>query len=171
MRFNWPVYTVQQDDTLFELALESGIRVDILREANCLTLQDKIGEGQPLRVPPDSVLADYAPPEGCQRSAIRITSPRPGHRVSDILRVRGIVTHARLGDYQLQLRSASTDETEYEMIFESDEEALQIDELAVIPLSDDVEPGLYWLRLEAFTPAGQTLSTCAVRIRIESSQN
>jgi murein DD-endopeptidase MepM/ murein hydrolase activator NlpD len=171
LRFNWPVYTVQQGDTLFELALESGVRVDILREANCLTLEDEISVGQSLRVPPDTVLADYAPPEGCQRSTIRITAPRPGHRVSDILRVSGIVTHARLGDYQLQLRRAGMDKADYEMIFESDEEVHQTAELAVIPLSDEFDPGLYWLRLEAFTPAGQTLSSCAVRIRIESSQN
>jgi LysM repeat protein len=49
-RTDWPVYTVQQGDTLYGLALRHGVSVALLQEANCLDT-DTIQVGQSLHVP------------------------------------------------------------------------------------------------------------------------
>lgn len=48
---DWPIYTVQQGDTLYRIARATGSTVAILAEANCLDDPDRINAGQPLRVP------------------------------------------------------------------------------------------------------------------------
>jgi LysM repeat protein len=50
-RANWPVYTVQQGDTLFGIALRVGSSVDDLTAANCLANASTIYTGQRLYVP------------------------------------------------------------------------------------------------------------------------
>ncbi|HEY4688951.1 MAG TPA: LysM peptidoglycan-binding domain-containing protein [Anaerolineae bacterium] len=49
-RFDWPIYTVQPDDTLFSIARRTASSVDELKQANCL-VDDRITIGQLLRVP------------------------------------------------------------------------------------------------------------------------
>ena len=49
-RTDWPIYFVQEGDTLFSIARATGTSVDALRLANCM-VGDVIYRGQPLRVP------------------------------------------------------------------------------------------------------------------------
>ena len=47
----WPLYSVQQGDTLGTIAQRTGTTTDVLVSANCLTNPDVISVGQALRVP------------------------------------------------------------------------------------------------------------------------
>src|SRR5690606_40667355 len=51
VRTDWPAYIVQAGDTLFGIALWTGINVDQLALANCLANPNAISAGQVLRVP------------------------------------------------------------------------------------------------------------------------
>ena len=50
IRTDWPLYTVQQGDTLYSIATRVGLSVYELKRANCL-VSDQIWAGQQLRVP------------------------------------------------------------------------------------------------------------------------
>ncbi|MFW5692564.1 MAG: LysM peptidoglycan-binding domain-containing protein, partial [Chloroflexota bacterium] len=84
----WIPYEVRSDDTLFSLALATGVGLNTLRDANCLEDINRITAGEVLYVPrlPSgflaTTLAGGRTAEGCESPAFRITSPRPNDRFS-----------------------------------------------------------------------------------------
>jgi LysM repeat protein len=77
---NWPSYTVKRGDTLGRIASSSGVTVEQLLEANCLSNRDLIYAGQPLHVP--GPFAEVTPPAAATPSAILTEYSSPRYRVS-----------------------------------------------------------------------------------------
>jgi uncharacterized lipoprotein YbaY/LysM repeat protein len=77
VRTDWPRYTVQPGDTLFDLAQRSGTSLRALVMANCLSNPNLLTQGMELHLP-----RQPAAPVGDQPPVLTITAPQAGTSVS-----------------------------------------------------------------------------------------
>lgn len=157
---DWVTYTVQSDETLYDLAVQFQTSVEALQRANCLPMLDLQG-GQTISVPSVDVFSAFSieSPQGCDKPKIRITSPVAGETVADGWEIVGEVDPPDFGFYRVQIRGETTGQA-YETLFESDRRVGDGNRVAVLnfPGSD----GAYWLRVQVYDSKGQDAGGCAV---------
>lgn len=158
-------YVVEIGDTLFEIAQATGVRLDFLREANCLT-GSNIQAGQILFVPPDSIsslpTSEILPPIGCDFQTVIITEPRPGQVFVREFEVRGIADFPNFGRYELQIRDADGP-PEFQTLLQNINPVISENKLGEIEPSRYPE-GYYWVRLMVYSNQGYELSYCAIQV-------
>lgn len=160
---DWVPYRVRRGDILFDIALQSGISTNTLRQANCI-VGSRIITGQILYVPPTSALAMTPTAvyqrQGCSTASIQITSPLAGASVGATLTVRGIATTEFFDYYTLALRADY--EPQFQEVYRQYQAVVSEGVLATLPVSRPA--GLYWLELRVYNPWGDAVDSCAVPI-------
>lgn len=161
---------VQAGDILFELALQSGLSTQTLREGNCIEGSD-IQAGQIIRLPADSPLLATPTPdvlqvEGCANPGIRITQPSPGAQRNATFTVRGVATTEFFSHYILGVKPEGGEV--YLTVYESNQHVRNQGELGMITIPSNYQrPGPLWLRLQVYNPWGNVVDQCAVRFFFE----
>ncbi len=165
----WLPYIVQSGDILFELAFESGLSTQALRDGNCIEGSD-IDAGQIILLPPTSPLLstptlDTIQVEYCENPFIQIISPSPGARRGTSFAVRGIANADFFAYYTLGIKPEGGDF--YLTIYESNQRVASQNELGTITIPPTYSPGSFWLRLQVYNPWGDVVDQCAVRFFFE----
>lgn len=161
---NWEPYVVQPGDILFEIALASGLRTDVLRQGNCIEGSDIIA-GQTILVPPDSPLiqAQVPPPvsvPNCRNAGVQITYPLGGDILTAPIAVRGIADNEYFFYYVL--RVLPNPDTVF-TVYESNQ---RVSTNAVIGTVNVPEfpQGTYTLRLVVYNQWGDAVDYCDVAV-------
>lgn len=158
----WVPYRVKRGDILFEIALQSGISTDTLRQANCIE-GSRIIVGQILYIPPTTALITPTTAyqrQNCTTATIQITSPLPGGRVGQVIIVRGIATTEFFDHYTLGLRA--DDEPQFQEVYRQYQAVVSEGILGTLPFNRPA--GLYWLQLRVYNPWGDAVDSCEVPI-------
>lgn len=156
---------MQIGDTLFEIALATGISTNELRAGNCIT-GNRIDAGQILLIPASMPRSEIVPPEGCDIPSVRITSPRIGDTLRGTFLVRGIADHPEFGSYSLDLKHAGG-APDYHTLSTYTQRAATESDLGYITILPTYPPDLYWIRLTVYDRYTYTIAHCAIRVRFE----
>lgn len=164
---DWRPYTIQRGDTLFLIALASGITTQTLRDGNCIE-GNTIITGTTILVPPNSPLLNNPPPviaatEGCEDPTVQITSPSVGATVGTVFTVFGVADYPDWGYYQLELRLQSA--PDYILITTNNQRIPPNQALGTIIMQTNYPSDLYWIRISVYNSNNQLATRCAVQVR------
>ncbi len=168
-REDWVPYIVRPGDTLFELALQAGLRTDVVREGNCIEGSDLVS-GQTLLLPPSSPIfltptAALPPSQQCNHPGIQITYPMSGTGLQySTFIVRGIADIEYFGYYYLRVRPA--DSTLYHRVYDSNRRVPAESELGQVNVDPFVTQGPFWLDLQVYNLWGGLVDTCEVSLSL-----
>jgi hypothetical protein len=156
-------YIVQPGDTLFELALQAGLRTDAVREGNCIE-GSNIVSGQMILLPPHSPIFQTPTPQvnlppGCDDPQIRITSPRANATLNTAFVVRGFANGLFFGFYRLNIKPVGGS---YVPVFESNQNHLTEGELGTVTIQGIFQPGGHILQLEVYNRWGNVIGDCEI---------
>lgn len=161
---DWEPYVVQSGDILFEIALASGLRTDVVRQANCLETSNIVA-GQTLLVPPDSPLLQTAVQQpatapNCNNPAIQISYPRGGDVLDTAFVARGIADDEFFGYYAI--RVLPNPETIF-TVYESNARVSMNNVIGTVNVPA-FPAGNYTLRLIVFNQWGDAVDYCDVAV-------
>jgi membrane-bound lytic murein transglycosylase D len=77
---SWTAYTVQNTDTVENIAARVGVSADHLREANRIPRRHKLAAGSTILIPRDETMADDIAPEKLN-AALSLVPERSGQRI------------------------------------------------------------------------------------------
>jgi hypothetical protein len=171
----WVTYTVEEGNTLLAIAQASSISVLDLMRVNCLSDADSISAGMEIYVPRPPVElvvtglppATFAPEMVCyDANSAQITTPSVGQEVSGLLTLVGTANIADFAYYRLDIRPPDAETYDYLVAFGApviDGVLGQID-------TEQLENGLYWIRLSVVNRTGSVPFTavCSVPVYIDN---
>ncbi len=167
----WVAYTVQEGDTLYDIARAVGSTVEELAAANCLTGSGNITPGLNVYLPqsPSQPVATSAPlgptgtppaPVGCSAPGVRIIAPSAGQLVTGMFTLVGAAVVPTSGAYVIEIRADLVPDF---MPYSRATTSVPGGVLAEIN-SDLFGNGLYWIRLSVQDRHGAVTESCAIPV-------
>ncbi len=174
---DWPIYVVQETNSLEGIAQAVELSPQALINANCLEEDTTIVVGQELFVPDlpfDDIPRIAGVDEALERQSIEsvacegevtISSPQPGSLVSEDIVVLGSAESDEFSYYKLEIRP---DEAITYYFYLRSNEPVETGKLGTIS-RDDLDVGLYWIRLVVVDEdrSIQPTATCVISVLVE----
>jgi len=173
----WNSYIVQQGDTLFSIARQSGLTLTQLQQANCIANPSAIFYGQVIFIPPGSVIATNAPTAIATTSAgtasgnaglcpnpdVRITSPISGATVGGIITFTGTARGSNFSYFRVEYMPDLSGEG-WIQTARSDSPVLNGYLGRLDPNPSQLPPGGYSVRLVVEVKSGNAPPPCVIRL-------
>ncbi len=178
-RSGWGYYIVQQGDTLFGIARQTGVSLTELQQANCIANPSAIYYGQVIFVPQGSVIAtstavgnatvSFTTGSGnaglCPNPDIRITSPISGSVEGGIITFTGTARGTDFSSFRVEYMSDISD-AGWIQTARSDSPVLNGYLGRLDPNPSQLPAGGYSVRLTVETKSGTILTPCVIRLTL-----